>query len=181
MKMVLAALALLAGLTGAAQAQESKPSTIAGALAAARDQSPANPPEAQLAAAKDLLRVTGAEAVMRAALKNQGGMIEQQLKKAMPDADPAIVSLLQNISQEETEKSIPHIMDESARIYARHFSEADLRGLIAFYATPLGAKLIEQLPAVTNECAQMSAEMSGKILVRFREELAKRNPPGKAK
>jgi hypothetical protein len=36
-------------------------------------------------------------------------------------------------------------------IYDKHFTHEEIRQLIAFYQTPLGAKLIEKLPAIAQE------------------------------
>ena len=36
-------------------------------------------------------------------------------------------------------------------IYDKHLTHEEIRGLIAFYQTPLGAKLIEKLPAIAQD------------------------------
>ena len=36
-------------------------------------------------------------------------------------------------------------------IYDKHLTHEEIRGLIAFYQTPLGTKLIEKLPAITQD------------------------------
>jgi len=36
-------------------------------------------------------------------------------------------------------------------IYARNFSEAEIGGLVEFYKTPLGKKVIQQMPAISAE------------------------------
>jgi hypothetical protein len=36
-------------------------------------------------------------------------------------------------------------------IYHRHLDDKEIRGLIAFYETPLGKKLIEVTPAISQE------------------------------
>lgn len=43
------------------------------------------------------------------------------------------------------------MVDEIIVIYERHFTQEEIRELIAFYATDLGRKLIEVMPAITNE------------------------------
>jgi hypothetical protein len=42
---------------------------------------------------------------------------------------------------------------ELASVYMKHFSEDEIRRLTAFYATPLGQKLVRELPEVMNESA----------------------------
>ncbi len=61
-------------------------------------------------------------------------------------------------------------VDRVIPIYSRHFSEQDLDGLIAFYRTPLGQKMIHEMPATMTECMaagqewgrQLSAQMIAK-------------------
>ena len=41
--------------------------------------------------------------------------------------------------------------DSGCRVSDRHFSSAELRQLISFYQSPIGQKIITELPAVTQE------------------------------
>ena len=63
-------------------------------------------------------------------------------------------------------------------IYARNFTAAELREVIAFYRGPVGQKFLEKMPAITQESMMtgqkwgqdVAAELRGKII----EELRKR-------
>lgn len=145
-------------------------------VSAAFAQTSAQPSAGQIAAAQELLKITNAESSMKNSLDGQVAMIGQQIKKAMPDIDTESLKLLENIARDEYSKKLPGILDESARIYARHFSENDLHALVAFYQTPAGRDFVSELPAVTQELSQASAELAGDILVRFRQEMEKRAP-----
>jgi len=46
-------------------------------------------------------------------------------------------------------------MRDAPPIYARHFTAAELRDLIAFYRTPTGAKALQQMPQVMGEFAML--------------------------
>jgi uncharacterized protein len=46
---------------------------------------------------------------------------------------------------------ISELSDAAAIVYARNFSTEDLRALTAFYRTPLGQRLLQKLPTVTQE------------------------------
>ncbi|HWW75109.1 MAG TPA: DUF2059 domain-containing protein [Pyrinomonadaceae bacterium] len=43
-------------------------------------------------------------------------------------------------------------------IYDRHFTAEDVKGLVAFYETPLGRKVVETLPEVMREAQTFGAE-----------------------
>lgn len=53
------------------------------------------------------------------------------------------------------------LIDAAVRVYARHFTDSDIRGMIRFYQTPLGKKVIRTLPAVTRESV-----LAGEAVVR---------------
>jgi hypothetical protein len=43
------------------------------------------------------------------------------------------------------------VMDEAPTVYARHFTAAELREMVAFYRTPVGQKTLSVLPQVMSE------------------------------
>jgi uncharacterized protein len=70
------------------------------------------------------------------------------------------------------------LIDESARIYASHFTEAELRQILAFYQTPLGRKVIVDEPKALDEsmanAGNWGDKLSQEVLVRMRDEMKKR-------
>jgi uncharacterized protein len=48
-------------------------------------------------------------------------------------------------------------------IYDKHFSHEDIRGLIAFYQTPLGAKFVEKMPALTQDSMAVGMKWGGDL------------------
>lgn len=70
------------------------------------------------------------------------------------------------------------LIDESAKIYASHFTEAELRQILAFYQTPLGRKVIVEEPRALDEsmanAGNWGDNLSQEVLVRMRDEMKKR-------
>jgi len=56
-------------------------------------------------------------------------------------------------------------------IYNRHFSQQEINELIKFYQSPLGVKLIQKLPAITQESFQAGQEWGEKLGERVIEKL----------
>ncbi|MBS2026697.1 MAG: DUF2059 domain-containing protein [Deltaproteobacteria bacterium] len=69
------------------------------------------------------------------------------LKGRVPDAQYARLEKL--IKPEE-------LADKLAGLYDKHFQESEIDGLLAFYATPLGQRLIQESPAIAQESVAMS-------------------------
>ena len=45
---------------------------------------------------------------------------------------------------------------ELVKIYTTNFSEPELKELVAFYQSPLGKKVLEKMPQLTQQSAQMT-------------------------
>jgi hypothetical protein len=69
-------------------------------------------------------------------------------------------------------------VDATARIYATHFTEPELKQLLAFYQSPLGQKMVAEDPKVIDEsmhnAAQWADNLSDDVMVKMRAEMKKR-------
>lgn len=52
-------------------------------------------------------------------------------------------------------------------IYDKHFTESELRDLVAFYKTPTGQKAIDVIPAVMGEAMQRGTELLGARMMKL--------------
>jgi uncharacterized protein len=66
-------------------------------------------------------------------------------------------------------------------IYDKHLSHEDIRGLIAFYQTPVGAKLIEKLPVIAQESMaagmKWGEEIGKKAVAKLQAQEEKKDQP----
>lgn len=53
-----------------------------------------------------------------------------------------------------TSEGFRQVTDAVVPVYQKHFSAADIEGLIRFYRSPLGKKMVAQMPAVMSESMQ---------------------------
>lgn len=56
-------------------------------------------------------------------------------------------------------------------VYDRHFSHEEVRGLISFYESPLGARLVSTRPAVMRDSALVAREWAQRVAERLRQKL----------
>lgn len=70
------------------------------------------------------------------------------------------------------------LVDASARIYASHFTEAELKQILAFYETPVGKKMIAEEPKALDEsmtnAGNWGNNFSEEVIARMRDEMKKR-------
>ena len=147
--------------------------TLLGA-APASSQSPS--PEAT-AAARELLTTMR----MGDQLKAIVPLLMKQLAPAIVQGRPEVereLNALMPIMLELVDKRSADLIEATATVYVRHFTVEEMRQLTAFYRQPVGQKLLEKLPAITQEALivgqkfgqAVAVELQGRIV----EELRKR-------
>ena len=140
---------------------------VAFALAApAYAQAPAPAPDA-LKAAQELAALMSGDTVgqMSAAMTAQiWPAIERQLG---PKVDAATLAELRGEFERSLAAFSKSAMADAPVVYARHFTAQELRALLAFYKSPVGAKALQTMPAVM---AALGQEMAPRIQT-FQTEL----------
>jgi uncharacterized protein len=168
-----AALAVSLALVGAPAVAQQK--NAPAAPAAIPGLKPATP--AALAAAKEILTLKNASAMYASAVPN---LVEQTKNTLLTsnlnlqkDLNEVAVIVAKTLAGREKE-----IGDGMAQVYANEFSEQELKDLVVFYKSPLGAKLLASEPraiqfsmSYMNQWAQNFAEV---INGQFRTEMKKR-------
>lgn len=80
--------------------------------------------------------------------------------------------------EKEDEPRVNELMDEAARIYAGHFTEQELRQLLALYQSPLGEKIIDEEPKALDESMAAAGSwgdgFSHDVIEKMRAEMKKR-------
>ena len=147
--------------------------TFAGA---ARAQGPA-PSPAALAAAKELMALKRADAMFEPLIP---GVIESAKNQFLP-TNPNLAKPLDEVAAQlhkEYEPKRAEIIDLVAKIYAQHFTEAELKEIVAFYKTPAGKKMLAEEPAAINQsltaAQDWANQFSDVVLQRFRTEMQKK-------
>lgn len=84
--------------------------------------------------------------------------VSQQILLLIHQKNPSLPAKTLNIVREEMAKIFSELTTQKGglsdllvEIYHRHLDDKEIRGLIAFYETPLGKKLIEVTPAISQE------------------------------
>ncbi len=86
---------------------------------------------------------------------------EQRFAEAgSPEAKKALVQTYQAKAKASLDKAVgwDKLKPDMVKLYTTNFSEQELKDLIAFYQSPLGKKVQETMPRVTQQSAQMAEE-----------------------
>jgi hypothetical protein len=88
---------------------------------------------------------------------------------------------LNDVTDIEFKQYVPRaseLVDETARIYATHFTEPELKQLLAFYQSPVGQKALVEEPKIVDESMAKAGSwgdnLSQEVMVSMRAEMKKR-------
>jgi len=81
----------------------------------------------------------------------------QQTQKAVP---PRVIEVVKDVLQTEFAKAFAgsDIKDKQIALYAKYYTHADVKGLIAFYESDLGKKAIANMPTLMREGASIGED-----------------------
>ena len=146
----------LAFMPGLAQSvQHTSSATPAGRPTAVASSSPspgqtkAQPPkEADI---RRLLELTGVKGLGTQMMNEMMETIKPVLANSLPPGDyrEKLIDLF--VEKFRTKVDAQQLVELAIPIYDKHFSDDEIKGLIQFYQTPLGQKMIRALPMVTGE------------------------------
>lgn len=127
-----------------------------------------------------LLEITGAQKMMLNISNQMTDQIRQNLLKQLPPGERS-QKIADAFKQKWMERaSSDKLIGLIIPIYDRHLTLADIRGLIEFYQSPLGQRLLQALPQITQESMQAGVQwgqdMSQGILNEMQAEFPELRP-----
>jgi len=140
-------------------------------------QAQKKPSAAGMATAKELVKVTGATALFTPLI---AGVVEQA-KIVFLQQNPALSNDLNEIAAQIRDELAPRfsqLTDEVARLYASHFTEQDLKQILAFYKSPVGQKMLKEQPQVVDSSMKFAQDwannLSDEVITKMRDGLKKK-------
>ena len=135
------------------------------------------PSVAAIQTAKEIVNLTGATTLFNPLIP---GVVEQA-KNLFLQQNPGLSKDLSEIAVKMRADLAPRseeLTAEVAKLYATHFTDAELKEVLAFYKSPLGAKLINEQPKIGEESLKFAQDwanrLSDQVIANMREELKKR-------
>jgi uncharacterized protein len=157
-----------------------RPAAIAVALVVASSAAQAQqqqPSPASLLVAKQIVTVTGATALFNPLI---AGVVEQA-KNLYLQQNPGLAKDLNEIAnkmRKDLQPRFSELTKEIARLYATHFTEQELKDILAFYRSPTGKKMLAQQPNVIDASMKFAQDWANKlseqVTAQMREELKKK-------
>lgn len=126
----------------------------------AQQRAPADP--AALTEAKKLLLAMGSEKQFELVIHTMMKGLTDVYARQLPQHATAIGEVMGKIAARFIERK-GEAIDMVAPLYAERFSVAELKEIAAFYATPIGQKLIRTLPEITQASVTVGMKWGERI------------------
>jgi uncharacterized protein len=146
----------------------------------ARAQALPPPPQvtpAQLLLAKQIVQIKGVNAMFSPLIRG----VVQKTKDTVLQTNIMWAKDLNEIAlniEKEYQPRSTEVIDASARYYASHFSEAELKQILTFYQSPVGQKMLVEEPKALDETMAYAGEwgdnLSIDVMNKLRAEMKKR-------
>jgi hypothetical protein len=112
---------------------------------------PTDPNDPKIVLAAKILEETHALDTMRSVLDTMVPTLVASLKRQAPTlTDDQLKSISESLTS-EMKARLPKMLIANARIYAMHFSLAELNDIETFYRSPAGQKVIAENPKIMQE------------------------------
>jgi len=135
------------------------------------------PTPAAVAVAKELIVLKGSTQLWDAVVP---GVIEQ-VKAVFMQTNPALGKELSDVAAQLRTEYAPRasqLVDQVAQLYARTFTEQELKDALTFYKSPLGRKIVNEEPKVLDDgfrrIQQWANKFSEEVMSRMRAEMKKK-------
>lgn len=126
---------------------------------------------------QQLMELTGAQNLGQQFGKIMTAQIYQVLRAAKPETPERAFLVIEEETNNLMEQESPALLASLVPIYDQHFSEAELKKLVAFYQTDLGKKTIAVMPMVMKESVAAGQAwgqaMAPKLMERLEERFKK--------
>lgn len=150
---------------------------VGAALASSLPAMAAPPTPAALATAGEIVKLSGATSLFTTLIP---GVIEQS-KILFLQQNPGLAGDLNVITAKMRTDLVPRLNElsaELAKIYAEHFTEQELKELLAFYNSSVGKKFVLEQANVVNSSLKFAQDwankLSDEVTEKMRDELKKK-------
>ena len=138
------------------------------------------PSAAAMTDARQLIKVTGAATLFNPLI---AGVVEQA-KLLFLQQNPDLAKDLNEVAAKLRTEYAPRLSELTthvATLYARRFTEPELKQLLTFYQSPVGKKLVDLQPQIVDSSMKYAQDwankLSDQVIDKMREEMKKRGHP----
>ena len=107
-----------------------------------------------------LMEITGASSLATQLANTVSSALIEGIRQRQPDVPDRLVTIVKEVLSDEFAKGFTSsdMRNKQVALYARNFTQAEIGGLLDFYASPVGKKAISVLPTLVKEGSALGEE-----------------------
>ena len=121
-----------------------------------------------------LLDVTGAQKLGEQLANTFMQQFSQSIRASNPNIPPRAMEIAIDVTTKMFKERYPALMPKLVAAYAKLLTHDEVRQMLAFYETPLGKRMIEVTPALSQAGAQAGAEWGQAMIPDLQAEMQRR-------
>jgi hypothetical protein len=126
---------------------------------------------AKEAAIRHLMDINGTSKMGDAISREFNAQLEASMKRVI--VGPRLQKFMEEFSQKYNESAPSSaVNDKTVAVYARHFSTEDIEGMIKFYESPVGQKVLNDLPEANQESFSSSQDIGRQAAMKVLRSMA---------
>ena len=115
-------------------------------------------------AIRHLLEITGGAKEGENINEGMTGRVREVMTRALP-ADQ-LPKFMDTFTQKYTASAPPGaVTDAVVKIYAQHFSLEDIQGITKFYESPVGQRMVKEMPDVARDSQSVGMQIDQKVVI----------------
>ena len=122
----------------------------------------------------ELMGVMGVKNITRQVSMSVAKQLAYGLKQAEPNIDRKAFEIVLSVSDEVLGARSDELLEKMVPLYAKHFTEAELDELLAFYRSPIGRKTSETMPGLMQESMELVATESQSSIPKIKERVTEK-------
>lgn len=124
-----------------------------------------------------LMQLTGTAQLASQMVSTINAQFIEGMKRSQPNIPDRALAIVHEVLDAELAKGFSgpqSMMSDVAAVYAKHFTQDDVRAMVAFYESPVGRKMIQAMPAVVQESMMIGQRWAQTELPRITSVLQER-------
>jgi hypothetical protein len=125
---------------------------------------------------RSLIELVGTRDLIDDAADKSGAQYSEKIRILMPDKDRAQKLSEAFMARYKARFNSDEMAEELVRIYDKHFTADEIKGLLQFYGSPLGQKFAVEMPALMQEAQASGAAVSQRAAKDAWQDMRAQNP-----
>jgi hypothetical protein len=180
MKAVLALIVIYVGMFWVA-IQGSSPTSVQAAAQDANAQQNSANANTPIDPAKDadlraLLELLGARDQVQDSVRQSAEQYRERLLATVPNNEKGQMFVNTAIEEYEKKYNVDRVNEQLIVLYNKHYSAADIKGLLQFYGSPLGQKMAAEGPKIFREMQEATRAEAARAVKNALQEAKQENP-----